>query len=121
MKSYYPKKILEPIKAYLEAREKKLKDQKKKLSKEDPFADTDRLKGNAAIDASAWQKFGHASLEAMSSELEKMLITVRKALTKIRLGKYGLCDQCGKMIDTDRLAIDPSAQDCMECAKKKHV
>lgn len=119
MKSFYPPKILNPIRSFLEAREKKLKLQKNKLSKEDPFTDTDRLKGNAAIDASAWQQFGHASLEAMGAELEKMLITVRKALTKIRMGKYGLCDSCGKMIDTDRLAIDPSTQYCMSCATKK--
>lgn len=118
-KSFYPMDVLRPIKAFLEDREKKLNSQKKKLQKEDPFSDSDRLKENAAIDAAAEQKYGHARLEAVSTELEKMLITVRKALTKIKLGKYGLCDSCGKMIDTDRLAIDPSAQYCVSCANNK--
>jgi RNA polymerase-binding transcription factor DksA len=117
----YPKKVLEPIKDFLEEREKKLDKQKQELSKEDPFANTDRLADNAAVDAGAWRKFGHASLEAVGSELEKGLINVRKALTLIKLGKYGMCQSCGQMIDTDRLAIDPTVTKCVKCAKKKTV
>jgi len=115
----YPPKVLEPIKDFLEEREKKLDKQKTKLYKEDPFTNSDSLSDNAAIDTGASRKFGHATLEAVGTELEKMLINVRKALTYIRLGKYGMCEECGKMIDTDRLAIDPTVTLCMTCAQKK--
>lgn len=115
----YPKNLLRPIREYLEQRERKLNKQKEELSKEDPFSDSDRLKDMAAVDSGAGQKFGHARLEAMGNELEKMLIIVRKSLTKIKLGKYGICDDCGEMIDTDRLSIDPSTLLCVKCATKK--
>ncbi|MBI4999343.1 TraR/DksA C4-type zinc finger protein [Candidatus Gottesmanbacteria bacterium] len=32
---------------------------------------------------------------------------------------YGICERCGKMIDTDRLAVMPAAELCLECEKKK--
>ena len=44
---------------------------------------------------------------------------MRKALTRIRFGKYGLCERCGKFIDTDRLMIMPETTLCVECEKKR--
>jgi len=44
---------------------------------------------------------------------------VRKTLTRIKLGRYGICEECHKMIDTDRLAIDLTAEYCVKCAVKK--
>ena len=73
---------------------------------------------HAATDARAAGRFGHERSVAVGSELDKMLINVKKALANIKIGKYGLCENCGKMIDTDRLAIDPTASVCVECAKK---
>jgi RNA polymerase-binding transcription factor DksA len=37
----------------------------------------------------------------------------------VKLGKYGICEKCGKMIDTDRLAINPEATTCIDCEKDK--
>jgi len=31
------------------------------------------------------------------------------------LGKYGICANCKRMIDTDRLAVNPTAEFCMSC------
>ncbi|MFC1653271.1 TraR/DksA family transcriptional regulator [Patescibacteria group bacterium] len=114
----YPAKVLLPIKKFLEDRQKKLLKQKEEIKKNDPINDADRL-NSAATDARAAGRFGHERSVAVGSELDKMLISVKKSLTKIKIGKYGLCDECGGMIDTDRLAIDPSAQKCVNCAKKK--
>jgi len=55
----------------------------------------------------------------LEKKLTRTLIEIRKTLTRIRLGKYGTCEKCGQMIDTDRLAIKPTATACIKCEKKK--
>jgi RNA polymerase-binding transcription factor DksA len=117
----FPKNVLVPIQNYLTSKEKQLKERKKSLQAEDPFSDPDRLNDNAAVDTEAAEQFGHERIEAIRREVDKALINVRKALTKIKLGKYGACEGCGKMIDTDRLAVDPTARFCMQCQKKKNA
>lgn len=114
----FPLKILLPLKKQLQVEEKKLNDRKKNLEAEDPFNDKDRLTNNAAIDTDAAEETGHDRIAALKLEVEKTLINIRKTLTKIKLGRYGLCEQCGQMIDTDRLAIDPTASLCIKCAAK---
>lgn len=111
--------VLKPVSAYLKSEEEKLKKRKKALEKEDPFADQDRLNDNAAIDTEAAEENGHERVSALKMEVDKTLIRIRKTLTKIKLGKFGLCDNCGKLIDTDRLAIDPTVTECITCAQKK--
>ena len=118
-KIIFPFSVLKPVQKHLEDKEKKLKKRKKTLSKEDPFIDTDRLNDNAALDTEAAEEEGHERVSVLKREIDKTLIRVRKALTRIKVGKYGVCESCGKMIDTDRLAIDPTAELCMVCANKK--
>jgi len=115
----FPPKILKPIKEFLHLEEKKLEKRKESLEKSDPFSDTRRLTDNASPDADASEQFGHATTEALKREVERKLIQIRKALTRIKIGKYGICEKCGKMIDTDRLMIMPEATVCAACEKKK--
>ncbi|PJE67500.1 conjugal transfer protein TraR [Candidatus Shapirobacteria bacterium CG10_big_fil_rev_8_21_14_0_10_40_9] len=115
----FPASVLKPIKQFLHLEAKKLEERKKVLEKEDPFVDTERLTDNAATDSDAREQFGHARVEAMKKEIDRRLIDIRKALTKIKIGKYGICEKCGKMIDTDRLMIKPEATLCIECEKKR--
>lgn len=115
----FPTSVLKPIKQFLHLEAKKLEERKKVLEKEDPFADTERLTDNAATDTDAREQFGHARIEAMKKEIDRRLIDIRKALTEIKIGKYGICEKCGKMIDTDRLMIKPEATFCIECERKK--
>ncbi len=39
------------------------------------------------------------------------------ALTRMEEGEYGYCEDCGEEIATGRLKLDPSARQCVECAK----
>jgi len=112
-------KMLNSMKRLLSKKELQLEKRKRELKAEDPFADPDRLNDNAAVDTEAAEQFGHERVTAINREVDKMLIRVRKALASIRLGKFGICEDCGKMIDTNRLAIDPTVQYCVKCAKKK--
>ncbi|MCL5675716.1 MAG: TraR/DksA C4-type zinc finger protein [Patescibacteria group bacterium] len=114
----FPKAVLGSIKSYLEQKQKDTEVRLKSLKEEDPFADPDRLTDIAASDSEAKAEFGHFTVTAAQTELNKTLIRVRKALTKIKIGKYGICDKCGKMIDTDRLAAMPTADLCVSCERK---
>lgn len=114
----FPAKVLEPVKNYLQREEKRLKKRKEQLEKEDPFSDPDRANNNA-MDTDALEQAGHERVEAIKEEVDKALITIRKSLTRIKLGSYGLCEECGKMIDTDRLAVNPTATHCIDCVRKQ--
>jgi len=39
------------------------------------------------------------------------------ALEKIKKGKYGVCESCGKKISQKRLKISPEARLCLKCRK----
>lgn len=115
----FPENILKPIRQFLRIEEKRLVERKKSLEQEDPFADTSRLTNNASPDDDAAEQFGHARVEAMRKEIDRRLIDIHKALSRIKIGKYGTCEKCGAMIDTDRLMIKPEATLCIKCEKKR--
>lgn len=113
----YPKQILRPVLDYFRKLERELVKRKGELAKEDPFADASRLNDNASDDTEAAEQWGHARSEALSGETEKALVRVREAMGRIEDGSYGHCVKCKKMVDTDRLGIDPTAELCLKCAK----
>lgn len=51
---------------------------------------------------------------AIVNTLETRYNDVKKSLDKINQGTYGLCQICGKEIDTERLEANPSANTCRE-------
>jgi len=115
----FPPSVVAPVNDLLSGRLKTLEKRKKEISKEDPFKDTERVNDNAAPDIEADEQFGHARTSALKSEIGRTIIQLRKALTNIKLGKYGICEECGQMIDTDRLMIYPEATLCTKDSKKK--
>lgn len=116
----FPQKILEPLKNYLMNEEKRLRKTRARLEKEDPYsngwANND---DDAAIDSEVMEMASHDQVSAEKKETKRALINIRKTLTRIKIGKYGLCENCNKMIDTDRLAINPTAEYCVDCERKK--
>jgi DnaK suppressor protein len=115
----FPKEVLEPVNQYLTEKLSEVESKKKKLQKTDPFGDSARLNDNAAVDADAAEQVGHMQASAFKHSYEKAAIQLRKALSRLKFGKYGLCERCGQMIDTDRLAAMPTATLCLSCEKKK--
>ncbi len=63
----------------------------------------------AASDAAVLEK------EAKRANLMKEKEDVELALEKMRIGKYGHCEKCGKEVDKARLEILPTARLCMSC------
>jgi DnaK suppressor protein len=115
----FPASVLTPVGQFLTARLHLLEKRKKEISKEDPFKDVSRIDDNAAPDIEADEQFGHARTSALSREITKRIIQVRKALSRVKIGKYGICEECGEMINTDRLAAFPDATLCAKDAAKR--
>lgn len=115
----YPKEVLEPVKNHLNEELSKLEKRKAELDVEDPFSDRARIDDNAAIDTDAAEQVGHMRVSALKQTMDRSIIQIRKAMARIKIGKYGLCERCGKFIDTDRLMIMPETTFCVACEKLK--
>lgn len=115
----FPKSVLLPVKNFLTAELLRLKARQRKTEGEDPFNDPSRARDNAAMDTDAAEQFGHVRSQAVKKYLEKRIIQIRKALTRVKIGRYGICERCGKFIDTDRLMAYPETTLCLQCQKEK--
>jgi RNA polymerase-binding transcription factor DksA len=115
----FPAKLIAPIGIFLKSKLKKLERRKKEIEEEDPFANSSRVSDNASPDTEAAEQFGHARTVAIKEQYDRKIIQTKKALTRIKLRKYGICEDCGQMIDTDRLVVYPEATLCARCKKKK--
>lgn len=115
----FPASVLAPVSTFLTDQLQHLRLRKKEVVSEDPFKDLGRATDNASPDTDAEEQFGHARSMAIKAELDRKIVQTRRALTRIKLGKYGTCANCGKMIDTDRLMIYPEAALCINCESKK--
>ena len=118
-KFWFPTDLLSPIGEFLSEQLKKLERRKNKLEEEDPFTDDARATDNAAVDAEAAEQYGHARISALRKDIDRKIVQIRKALARVKIGNYGICENCGKMIDTDRLMVYPEATLCNKCEKKR--
>lgn len=116
---HFPARLLAPIGDFLGDQLRSLKVRRAKIVSDDPFKNTARVSDNAAPDADAEEQFGHARTTAIKDELDRKIVQTRRALARIKIGKYGICENCGQMIDTDRLIIYPEATFCVKCERKK--
>lgn len=107
----YPKTLLAPIEEFLESQLKYLKLRKKTIQKEDPYF---RVNRTGVKDAD--EPFKHDKAIAVKEELEIKIRQTKRALRGIKKGDYGFCENCGELINTDRLAIYPEATLCIKCS-----
>ena len=61
--------------------------------------------------------------QAMSVETgrrrRQLILQIDAALERINTGSYGECFECGEFINPDRLAADPTATLCINCAEAR--
>lgn len=121
----FPDDILKSLRKHLEDEKARLATRIEELSVQDPFRDPNRTNDNAASDTEASEESDHDRVAALVEEQNAQMGALDRALARIDDGSYGFCTVCGEMIDTDRLAIVPTATLCMkhetEQAKKKKV
>ena len=115
----YPQDILSKIKIHLISEKRKTEVTLASLKLQDPFSDPDRLNDNAASDTEAKEESSHERMEALEKELKVKLADIDEALSRLAKGSYGKCQSCGTFIDTDRLAVKPTARYCVECERKR--
>lgn len=113
-----PQKLIKPIKHFLEEELKRLRKRKKAIASRDPFNDPTRDIDNS-LEEDVDEQLGHFEAEVKVGFIQKQIVQLRKVLTRIKLGKYGVCESCGKMIDTDRLAARPETTLCIKCEKER--
>ena len=113
-----PKRLLSRVGDFLGARLKQLERRRSSIENEDPFVG-ERAESLASPDTDAAEQFGHARSEALRRELDRKIIQTRKALARVKIGSYGICEECGEMIDTDRLMIYPEATLCVSCEHRR--
>lgn len=116
------RKFIEEMKAVLEQRKKDLeksleevaqKSSRIKDSYEAKFPEYGTSEEEGADEVATFTD--RVSLE---ENLETGLQEVEAALKKIQQGKYGICEECGKEIDEQRLKVMPTARWCLTCKSK---
>ena len=115
----FPPDVLRSVRVQLEEEKKRVAARIGELSSQDPYTNPDRLNDNAASDTEASEESTHERFAAMIGEMKMRLADLDEALVRIGQGTYGFCSVCGEMIDTDRLAILPTATLCLTHEKKK--
>jgi DnaK suppressor protein len=115
----FPSDVLDELRKHLEEEKKNTNERIIELSKQDPFSDPDRANDNAASDSEASEESSHDRYAAIVEELNARISEIDEALGRIANNTYGYCTNCKKMIDTDRLAILPTATLCLTCEQAK--
>lgn len=111
-------KLLNKIRKNLEEKKQTMEKTLLSLESQDPFSDPDRVVDNAASDTDAKEESTHDRMEALERELKQNIVEINHALERINQESYGKCQSCGKTIDIGRLAIKPTALNCMDCKRE---
>jgi len=113
------KKLIEELKAKLEAEKKSLQKELETFATKDdvPKGDWETKypncdEGDSIEEADEVQEYDNKL--SLEYSLELKLRDVSTALEKINNGTYGVCEKCGKPIEIERLKAAPGAKFCME-------
>jgi len=111
------KEKLKQQKISLEAELEKFAKKDKKLGGDwdTKFPKPHEASGGQAIEDAADQVEKYVNLLPVEHDMELRLQAIEKALDKIKKGKYGKCDNCGKLIPEERLRVYPEAVSCGKC------
>lgn len=108
---------LERIKEKLLRQQKTVEEDLKNLEDDDPVME------NSLAEASepgtdSWLADTHSRVVAVKGSLKEMLEKTRFALTRLKTGKFGKCENCGNQIEAERLEVMPTATLCISCSRK---
>jgi len=121
------KKLLNKLKEKLEKERLLIETDLKSFATEDKnlkgdwdtrFPEVDGGVGSQALEDAADQVEEYATLLPIEYSLEIHLQRINEALKKIKKGKYGKCESCGKKIEEKRLKAYPAVKLCASCQKK---
>lgn len=118
------KKLLSQLKKKLEKNKKSIERELKSFAKKDI-----KLKGgydtrfpnfglHQSQDETAQELASYESTLPIEYTLELKLKDIEIALEKIKKGKYGICENCKKPIEIERLQVKPESKFCLGCKAK---
>lgn len=99
-------------------KQKEVETDLKDLEKKDPVM-LDGLAESTEPGTESWMADVHNQVVAVKHSLQQMLLTIKKSLANLKLGRYGKCERCGKSIEQARLEVIPEATLCLSCSKTK--
>lgn len=118
-KTNLPTNIFNALKNRLLTKRKMLKVEQKVLLQEDPYKDFDAAGDSSEnMDEAILEDAKKENTDILTAAVTGMQVQVRKALAKMKLGKYGVCEVCKKPIDKARLEAYPEATTCIEHAPR---
>jgi len=121
------KDFLNKIKKALEEKRDKIKkeletfaqkDEKNKHNWKSKFPKLGEESGDSVLEVGADEVEEYVNKLPVEYSLELKLKSINTALQKIKTGKYGICEKCGKKISLKRLTTLNEAKYCVNCAKK---
>lgn len=113
------KDFLKKVQNLLKKKEKELGDEEKLLKKEDSYKVPERDTLNNEFEDEAYEDEQHVNTDILTKSIVDMRNQVRRALARINIGTYGICEICHKPIDKARLKAFPQATTCVECEERK--
>ena len=114
-----PANLLANLKKALLSKRKRLEEEEKLLVEEDPYLKEGRASDNAEeADDVMLEDVQKEITDLKKSSVSKMLSQVKRALASMRIGKYGICEECGEHIDKARLKAYPEATTCAKCSHR---
>lgn len=115
-------RLIEELKAKLETEKANITKELEAFAKEDKTTPHNwqtqypsKERGNKEEEADEAGEF--ENMRSIEENLEVRLKDMGTALEKIAVGKYGICEKCGKEIEAERLQAAPEAKYCIACNK----
>lgn len=116
-KTSFTTDFLDFIKNRLNKKDKDLQKTEILLKDEDPYLQPGRGEGNAEeIDEAILEDSLKNTNDTRLSLIKTARLQVKRALAFLKIGRYGVCEICGKPIDKARLNVYPEATKCVEHA-----
>jgi RNA polymerase-binding transcription factor DksA len=98
-------------------RSKELKKEEEMIKEADPLMQPERSDVSESADTVSGD-VEKTIQEARLDLIQSARLQTRKALAKVRIGTYGVCELCKKPIDLARLRALPQATTCFDCSSK---
>ncbi len=104
------------LRAHLKSEQKRLTEELEQLQTSVPTSE-ERREGSpfGKREEEATETLELEKRLALENRIRQELVGIEHALQKFEEGTYGLCDNCGKPIDPERLEALPQASLCVNC------
>jgi len=112
-----PPTIFRDLVIRLWKRSKELKREEEMVKESDPLMSEERADASEGADNVSGD-VEKTIQEARLDLIQAARLEIRKALAKVRIGTYGVCETCKKPIDLARLKAFPQATVCFDCSNK---